>query len=71
MHTQNRNIQTESGGRAVITTSFETCGRGCNRAFGQVRPNRIKEKIDTVFVWVGARHLGNDTLGGRVVRGWG
>ena len=31
----------ESVGRAVVTTLFESCGRGCNRAFGEVMPNRM------------------------------
>ena len=66
-----RNAQTESGGRAVVTTPFESCGRGCNRAFGEVMPNTMKENKDTFFFRVGAGHLGNDTWGGRVARGGG
>ena len=45
-----RNAQTESVGRAVVTALFESCGRGCNRAFGEVRPNTMNEKKDTFFV---------------------
>ena len=45
-----RNVQKQSGGRAVVTAASESCGRRCNRAL-VVNAKRNKENR-VIFVFV-------------------